>query len=301
MDNRPHPPGTGSSPDATWRPGDAGAQPPPSHLTGWGQAETPPHSGPPPTATSQPGTAWGRPEVASGWQPSTTPHHAGGWGVPHARAATAAGPVLAARGILIVTAVAFGIHALTTTALVRQQQAAGPFASGPSDGVVTLVGLTLVLVSLAVIATIVAFCIWQHRVHTSLAARGHPEARTRTPGFGVGSWFIPLWNLIVPTLVIRDLWRAAQRGRHVAESDGRVWAWWGLFVAVPVVLTAIPFLYGFVVGFVTGDPAAGNSTWLLGLRIPRSLSACIGAIVAAGIVARLTRWTDEATTATPQA
>lgn len=77
-----------------------------------------------------------------------------------------------------------------------------------------------VLSLLAVIATLV----WLHR--SFVALRG----RTRfSPGMAVGGWFIPVANLLLPALILRDAWRAAR-----GTGGGLVWVWmivWWLAVA----------------------------------------------------------------------
>lgn len=63
-------------------------------------------------------------------------------------------------------------------------------------------GLYLDLFYLGAAAVGVVFLIWQHSAATVARALGYP-ART-SPGFGVGSWFIPVINLWFPYWALSD-------------------------------------------------------------------------------------------------
>jgi hypothetical protein len=63
-------------------------------------------------------------------------------------------------------------------------------------------GLYLDLFYLGAAAVGIVFMIWQHSAATVARALGYP-ART-SPGFGVGSWFIPVINLWFPYWALSD-------------------------------------------------------------------------------------------------
>ena len=65
-------------------------------------------------------------------------------------------------------------------------------------------GLTPVsfLVGLVTLGAVVVACIWQHRAASAGRALGIPSRRS--PGWGVGAWFVPVVNLWVPYSAIRD-------------------------------------------------------------------------------------------------
>jgi hypothetical protein len=63
------------------------------------------------------------------------------------------------------------------------------------DGLSTIVGLLA-------IAAIVVECVWQFRAASAARAMGLPAKRS--PGWGVGFWFIPVVNLWMPYQAIRD-------------------------------------------------------------------------------------------------
>jgi Domain of unknown function (DUF4328)/Protein of unknown function (DUF2510) len=52
------------------------------------------------------------------------------------------------------------------------------------------------------VLAIVACCIWQHRAATTARSLGLPS--THSPGWGVGSWFVPVVYLWMPYQAIRD-------------------------------------------------------------------------------------------------
>jgi hypothetical protein len=58
------------------------------------------------------------------------------------------------------------------------------------------------LVGLVTLGAVVVACIWQHRAAS--AARGLGIPSRRSPGWGVGAWFVPVVSLWVPYSAIRD-------------------------------------------------------------------------------------------------
>jgi hypothetical protein len=58
------------------------------------------------------------------------------------------------------------------------------------------------LASLGILAIEVAFFIWQYRAATVAKSLRYPARRT--PGWGVGCWFVPVVNLWMPYQAIRD-------------------------------------------------------------------------------------------------
>jgi hypothetical protein len=58
------------------------------------------------------------------------------------------------------------------------------------------------LFSLLAVAPLIVFLVWQHRAATTARRLGYPAARS--PGWGVGSWFVPVVNLWMPYGALRD-------------------------------------------------------------------------------------------------
>ena len=105
------------------------------------------------------------------------------------------------------------VLSVAQTAASQQLTAVGGGGGGsivmPLVMLVGLACISLVLFA-AFVAAVVVYMIWQYRAATNGAALGSP---TRIgPGWGVGWWFIPVANILMPLLVLRDLWRNAVPG-----------------------------------------------------------------------------------------
>jgi hypothetical protein len=95
-----------------------------------------------------------------------------------------------------------------------------------------------------VVITGVAFIVWTFRAAKNNAALGRAGARFG-PGWAIAGWVIPIANLVIPVLIIQDLWRGSDSG--VPRGDPRwkignrsllVGFWWGLFLAGRVLVAA---------------------------------------------------------------
>jgi hypothetical protein len=116
------------------------------------------------------------------------------------------------------------------------------------------------LVGLVAIAGVVIACIWQHRAASAARALGFPA--TRSPGWGVGCWFVPIVNLWMPYQAIRDCLPPDDPNRRL------VLRWWLTFLAA---------------GWVTAGAgvAAFFSTGVaLGIAIPAAV-LCVALLAAA--------------------
>jgi hypothetical protein len=103
-----------------------------------------------------------------------------------------------------------------------------------------------VVVALTVLVVIPCFIVWCFR------AAKNQEALARRPerlgaGWAVGGWFIPLANLVIPVLVLQDLWRGSdariERGDprwRIAERSWLIGSWWGLLLAALVTFAGTP-------------------------------------------------------------
>ncbi|MER7776743.1 DUF4328 domain-containing protein [Streptomyces sp. NPDC096191] len=88
-----------------------------------------------------------------------------------------------------------------------------------------------VLYGVALLATAVVFIIWFHRVRQNAEVFA-PGALSRSPGWAIACWFIPLANLWIPRSIAADLLWAAQPEPHgrVPRHQGLLNAWWGAWV-----------------------------------------------------------------------
>ena len=94
-------------------------------------------------------------------------------------------------------------------------------------------GAVTVLQGALFLAFTIMFLVWIYR----LSAQLHAQSETRmafTPGWSVGWFFIPLANLLMPYLVLRDLWVTV---RQDPRRKGSVLLWWWWFWIPSVVLS----------------------------------------------------------------
>jgi hypothetical protein len=86
------------------------------------------------------------------------------------------------------------------------------------------------------IATICVFGRWIYVAHRNLPALHAEDLRFR-PGFAVGSFFIPVYNLWGPCQAMNDLMRASRNPRQWKFEDTSwvLGAWWTLWIIVNLV------------------------------------------------------------------
>lgn len=82
------------------------------------------------------------------------------------------------------------------------------------------------------LATGILWLFWQHRAHRNLRLLGAGNLRF-SPGWAVGWWFVPIANLGMPYLTVRELWTTS-----VPEPDGsrrarapKIGWWWAAYLA----------------------------------------------------------------------
>jgi hypothetical protein len=112
-----------------------------------------------------------------------------------------------------------------------------------ADAFVRVVDVVVLLVTLAIVP---CFIVWCWRAAKNQQALGRQPERLGS-GWAVGGWFIPLANLVIPVLVIQDLWRgsdvAIARGDprwRIADRSWLVGWWWGLFVVALLTFPGSP-------------------------------------------------------------
>lgn len=101
-----------------------------------------------------------------------------------------------------------------------------------------VVAIPVVLVNLALI---VAFLVWLHRVSKNIPALGNPKSRVEyTPGWAVGSFFIPIASLYMPYRGLKEVWVKSDPGVR-AEGD---------FMSSPL-SSGTPLLVGWWAAWIT--------------------------------------------------
>jgi hypothetical protein len=77
-------------------------------------------------------------------------------------------------------------------------------------GMALLVFLLAILDILIYWTTAVFFCIWLYRAYGNLRAFNPWSRPDYSPGWAVGSFFIPFVNLVVPYRAVREVWQKSQ-------------------------------------------------------------------------------------------
>ena len=177
----------------------------------------------------------------------------------------------------IAGSVAAALHAATATTTGAATIGTGLDAAGASKA-----ATAVLLVSL--VATGAAFVAWAVRAYRNLPALGITERRYWTIWLVVG-WVIPGANLLVPKLLVADIWRASSP--TVPVDDGDRWQrrpvaslvnrWWCSFLLTPAVAVLAV--------------AAARDGWVHSDRRLTVGAACvaasIGVVVAAAAARRL--------------
>jgi hypothetical protein len=106
-----------------------------------------------------------------------------------------------------------------------------------------LVRTALGAIAIGALVTVIALMVWMFRAARNVALLGRRPLRWG-PGWGVGAWFIPLGNLVIPYLMVDEIHRASEPDRAMPwESSPRnpkVWVWMVAFGAGAVVSRLMP-------------------------------------------------------------
>ncbi|MEU4346205.1 DUF4328 domain-containing protein [Streptomyces sp. NPDC023838] len=82
--------------------------------------------------------------------------------------------------------------------------------------------------------TAVVFIIWFHRVRSNADAFAQ-DVCTRTRGWAVGGWFVPIGNLWIPYTIAREVWTASAQtapdGSWREASERPITTWWWTWVS----------------------------------------------------------------------
>jgi hypothetical protein len=135
---------------------------------------------------------------------------------------------------------------------------------------------------------VVLFIIWQFRAAKNNEALDRVGARFG-PGWSIGAWFIPLANLVIPVLIMQDLWRGAApetpRGDPRWRSARGSWLiglWWIAWLVS--LLRFVASNSGLHDSASLDDIEASNTVALVGV-----VATAIAAVLAAVVVWTLSR------------
>ena len=164
-------------------------------------------------------------------------------------------------------------------------------------------GLTAALSGLAQIAIVVLTIIWTFRIVKNHRTIGRQT--TWGPGMAIGGWFLPPFLYVIPTLVLREAWKAADPavppGDQRWKSNGDnplLWAWFLVYGVATFVLSIVNSSVQFrQFGGDADDLAdvyADSQGILIAMAIVGIISAVLWALVVRQWTARHTALTGEA-------
>lgn len=130
---------------------------------------------------------------------------------------TASEPFVSAHTRAMVVVALFAAYilvAVSSIAAVILQLALPPVVLAAAEDdleQVTLNDLIMFLVAVATlfvfISLVIAFCVWLHRAAKNLPALGNEKSKIEySPGWAVGSFFVPFVNLVVPYKAVKEVW-----------------------------------------------------------------------------------------------
>ena len=137
--------------------------------------------------------------------------------------------LLGASGLVALVGFATNTYAFVTAWSSMVHGTAGQDTQ--ASGAFVISTLVLAISWLLMLPTGVCFIIWLYRGATLSAVLAPGEQRLRR-GWAIGGWFVPIAFLVLPRLVIGDVWRASRPLEEVHRRKGGTllvsW-WWPIF------------------------------------------------------------------------
>jgi Domain of unknown function (DUF4328) len=130
--------------------------------------------------------------------------------------------------LLVVGAVVAGLAllieavSLSSPSLIDDED----FSDNPTGAVFVLAAFMLAVAELIIyVATVVVFLMWLYRVSANLRAFNPPRRLEHSPGWAVGSFFIPIANLFLPYRAVREIWQKSEPADELSISEPGPPAW----------------------------------------------------------------------------
>lgn len=138
--------------------------------------------------------------------------------------------------LLIAGAVASGMlfiaEALSFAFPLTDDQELGENLAGAA--IVLVIFLVAIFETLIYLATIVFFLIWLYRAYYNLRAFDRSRRLNYSPGWAVGSFFIPFVNLVVPYRAVKEVWQKSGSPDEglIFEPSPPAWfpIWWAFWL-----------------------------------------------------------------------
>ena len=147
------------------------------------------------------------------------------------------------------------------------------------------------------IATTIVFLIWLYYASSNLPAFGHAPAEIRySPGWAIGSFFIPFVNLFVPFLAISELWQKSE----IEDKPAASWQTGSILTTDwPQSSGPPPFFLMWWFSWITSGILANLVALNIFFQMTRTAAAAIGLLggilrmVAAGLAIMVVREIDQ--------
>jgi Domain of unknown function (DUF4328) len=178
-------------------------------------------------------------------------------------------------------AVAVVIHAWTSYRSVVTVSA-GVGIGGYADEIRAIKGAAIGLVAASAVLVVsgVVFIVWLYRARANAEAS---EVRLRLGrGWTIGAWFVPLANLVLPWVVVSDVWRAS--APIARRGAGLVTAWWAAVLAAWGLDAAVMVLA------LTGDDAIAAVRTGAVLSTVEGLVTVLAAGLIVAVVMQISGW-----------
>ena len=78
-----------------------------------------------------------------------------------------------------------------------------------------------VIIFFATIASAIPLLMWKYRIAENLRSFNRAELRF-SPGWAVGWWFVPIWNLFKPYQVMQEFWKGSDPSIPLDQPTGWV-------------------------------------------------------------------------------
>ncbi|WP_330186402.1 DUF4328 domain-containing protein [Dactylosporangium sp. AC04546] len=129
---------------------------------------------------------------------------------------------------------------------------------------------------------LVVFIVWLYLARDNFDRRNDNNVGWRK-GWTIGGWFIPLANLVIPYLVVKEIFARSSPDR-TWTSDRVVTAWW---------LALIVSLFSYTEATTWADGTTQVTT-PTGVAIVTAAAGALAALMGALLVRRVTTWQDGA-------
>ncbi|HVQ09284.1 MAG TPA: DUF4328 domain-containing protein [Allosphingosinicella sp.] len=120
------------------------------------------------------------------------------------------------------------LGALIETA-VRWRRDFDPYYVGDAEAAMILAQLALF------VGTGIAFLVWLYRAEINARALGAEDMMV-SPGWAVGWFFVPLVQLVMPFLAVRELWKASATPRdwQLRPASPVIALWWACWIGTVI-------------------------------------------------------------------